>query len=133
MQCPTSLKNRIASSPKTPDVSIAIGTKICEDSSSQYRAFFLSSLRLATIPAPEAAAEELDGAKVSLQLTSQANAQPDFHGTTVTPSTHLPSDLKRPDGSRIDGISTEASVFLMSVLRAAFLGWRPALLLQCKP
>ena len=79
MRCPTSFKNRIASSPKTPDVSIAIGTKICEDSSSRYRAFFLSSLRLATIPVPEAAAEELDGAKISLQVTSQASARPDIY------------------------------------------------------
>ena len=79
MRCPISFKNCIASFSKTPDVSIAIGTKICEDSSSVYKAFFLSSLRLATIPAPDAAAEELDGAKISLQVTS--------HGTAVTPST----------------------------------------------
>ena len=52
---PNSLKKAKTSSPRVPDVSMAIGTKWCVGSISQYRCFFLVSARFTTLPAPEEA------------------------------------------------------------------------------
>ena len=45
---------------------------------------------------------------MSLHMTSQAKARPDFQGIIVTPSTCFPSDRKRPGGSTMAGTSMEA-------------------------
>ena len=70
---------------------------------------------------------------MSLHVTFQAKAQPDFQGTIVTPSTCFPSDQKRPGGSRMVGMSMDARDVFTRWLRAICLRCRPALLLQCNP
>jgi len=45
----------------------------------------------------------LDGATVSVTMTSQVAQRPPRHGIRVRPSGHLLSDLRRPHGSLMDG------------------------------
>ena len=71
--------------------------------------FAFSGIRsawLAISPAPVAANDMLEGAKVSWQVTSHTKDQPFFQGMMGRPSGRLPSDRQRPDGSRVDGTST---------------------------
>ena len=54
-------------------------------------------------------------------------------GAVEQPSGHLPSDLHRPVGSRVDGTFTAASDLCMMALIAACLEKRPWLLIQLSP
>ena len=78
---------------------------------------------LAILAAPEAAHEIYEGAKVSEHVTSRARDWSLFQGIIVTPSARLPSDLQRPTGSGVDGMSAAASALLtMSFVQSSMHG-----------
>ena len=85
---PRSLKEMLASSPTTPRVSTAIGTKwwVASRWAASRWAYllFLCCLALAaTAPASVDASCLCEGAKVSAQVTSHTSTLPLFHGTIV--------------------------------------------------
>ena len=88
---PRSLTKIIDCGPMTPDVLMATGVNVCEESRWAYLVFFLSSANAATAPASLVALATYEGAKVSGQVASQTNNLPLFHGTTVMPSGRFPS------------------------------------------
>ena len=51
----------------------------------------------------------------------------------ITPSGRLPSLLKRPEGSSMEGILAEAKDICTMLLTAAWRKWRPALFTQLRP
>ena len=70
---------------------------------------------------------------MSQQVTSQARGCPACHGNTDSPFIPLPSDLRRPGRSKLDGTSIDERDLWTKSLRAECLGRRPAFLLQCGP
>jgi len=71
--------------------------------------FFLFNLRVAAASAAEPAHDALlfkyEAATVSVTVTSQVAQRPSCHGMSVSPSGRLPSDLRRPCGSLMEGNS----------------------------
>ena len=70
------------------------------------QSIFMASAAVATALASLVASDMYEAAKVSTQVNSQTRHWPDFHGAIEQPSGHLPSDLHRPVGSRVDGTLT---------------------------
>ena len=68
---------------------------------------YLSSFLLAAASAAESAQEDVtlryEAATVSVTVTSQVAQRPSFHGMSVRPSGRLPSALRRPCGSLMEG------------------------------
>ena len=73
----------------------------------------------ATIPGFWVAKALYDSAKVSTHVVSQTINRPDVQGTSVTPSGLLPSDLKRPIGSNLEGTLAAVQLHLMRSFTAA--------------
>ena len=65
---------------------------------------------------------------MSGHVTSHTSERPNLHGAMVIPSGRLPSLLKRPEGSSVDGILAAAKDLCTMLLMAAWREWRPALL-----
>ena len=82
---PRSLKKMLPSSPKTPRVSTAIGTKRWVASRWAYLFFLRCSALAATALASLDASCLCEGARVSSQVTSHTSTLPPFHGTIVAP------------------------------------------------
>jgi len=68
---------------------------------------YLSSFLLAAASAAEPAQADVafryEAATLSVTVTSQVAQRPSFHGVSVRPSGRLPSALKKPFGSLIEG------------------------------
>ena len=88
--------------------------------------------RSAMRPTPQQAVEMLVGAKVSWHFASQTRQRPRSQGMIEIPSGSLPSPLQRPQGSRVQGMSTATKARLMMSLRQACLGSLPWILRQLK-
>ena len=71
------------------------------------QSIFLASAAVATALASLVSSDMYDGAKVSTQVKSQTRHWPDFHGVMEQPSGHLPSDVHRLMGSRVDGAASD--------------------------
>ena len=73
------------------------------DEISAYLSSFLVAAASAAEPAQADVAFRYEAATVSVTVTSQVAQRPSFHGVSVRPSGRLPSALRRPCGSLIDG------------------------------
>src|SRR6218665_2699246 len=84
-----------------PRVSKAKGTKQYAGKIAVYSANFLSAAISAAAPAALADLARYDSARVSTTVASQVKHLPPSHGIRVTPSGRFPSDLRRPDLTRL--------------------------------
>ena len=84
---------------QTPDVSMAIGTKMCVWLRSAYLMHFCVAAWSAAAPANVDVWSIWESAKVSGIVTSQASGFPLAQGICVTPSGLLPSVVTNPRGS----------------------------------
>ena len=103
------------------------GTKWYEELRLEYFENLLSSAGSATIPDVLDADLTWETAKVSGQVASQNSGLPSFQGTSDNPSGCLPSDLKRPLGSDLEGTFADVNERWMMSLIAAWRGRRPSL------
>ena len=87
IRLPISYIKSLAASPRSPNVSTAIGTKTIDgDSDVAYLFRFRSSASFATAPIPDEARFKRLGASVSGQVKSHARHLPSFHGINDMPS-----------------------------------------------
>jgi hypothetical protein len=77
--------------------------------------------------------DKWETASVSVQVTSQTSDLPFFHGIIVIPSGRLPSSLRTPVGSRMQGILAEEKARFKMSLRQLCLEILPALFMQDNP
>ena len=89
--------------PQEPSDSIATGTKQTLGGRDEYLAIFFDSASAPTALEPDVTILLYDGAKESGIVASQTKGLPRDQGIKVTPSGLLPSDLDKPEGSRLDG------------------------------
>ena len=82
-----------------PDVSIAIGAKMCVEVMSVYFVHFRSAARFAAAPAITEVSFRCESANVSGTITSQASGLPCDRGMSVAPSGRFQSVLDKPAGS----------------------------------
>ena len=115
---PRSEKNDLASGPKTPRDSTAIGKKRWLVSRWAYLHLFFFSACSATAPASLVDKVMYDGASVSGQVASQSSGLPCLQGMMDIPSGLLPSDRERPGGSSWLGNPAASSDLLMMLLIA---------------
>ena len=87
-----------------PDVSIAIGTKMCVEVMSVYFVHFRSAARFAAAPAITEVSFRCESANVSGTVTSQASGLSLDHGMSVAPSGRVQSVPDKPAGSLKTGI-----------------------------
>ena len=133
MRPPKSLRKAVASSPRAPRVSTAIGTKQWVRLMSSYLVCFRDSASVATTPDPVTARFKWLGASVSGHVTSHTKHRPCFHGINDIPSGRLLSDLESEVGSSLDGISAVASDSLIKSFTTLCRIWRPADFRQLSP
>ena len=93
MLWPNFFRNSLDLGSMTSDVSKAIGTKKWLGTRLPYKESFLSSAKAAPAPALLVALAMYEGAKVSVQVTSQTRSLPFFQGMTEIPSGRFPSAL----------------------------------------
>jgi len=87
-----------------PKVSEAIGKMVIgRNFGVGYLSSFLLAVASAAEPAQADVALRYEAATVSVTVTSQEAQRPSFHVVSVRPSGRLPSALKRPRGSLIEG------------------------------
>ena len=87
-----------------PDVSIAVGAKMCVEVMSVYFVHFRSAARFAAAPAITEMSFRCESANMSGTVTSQASGLPCDHGMSVAPFGRFPSVLGKPTGSLETGI-----------------------------
>ena len=133
MRPPKSLRKAVASSPRVPRVSTAMGTKQWVWLMISYLMRFRDSASVATTPEPVTARFRWLCANVSGHVTSHTKHRPCFHGINDIPSGRLPSDLESDVGSSLDGISAVASDLLIKSFMALCRIWRPADFRQLRP
>ena len=120
-------------SPIVPKVSMQTGTTWKLGVKFLYSHSLCVSRFCAAYPAFRELPFAYDGARVSAQVKSHTKGFPFCHGTKVSPSGFLPSDLSQPVGSSRAGILLETSDRLSKSLANACLAYRPALFLQHNP
>ena len=130
---PSSLIKFDPSSPQTPVVSIATGTKSMLLGRSAYLLCLFSSAEAAAAPTVRQVALIWDWAYVSGQVASQARHLPFFHGTDVTPTGRFPLCVMRPVGSRVERTPAEINALSRISFISLWRDWRPALLRQDRP
>ena len=87
-----------------PDVSIAIGAKMCVEVMSVYFVHSRSAARFAAAPAITEVSFRCESANVSGTVTFQASGLSCDHGMSVAPSVRFPSVLDKPAGYLQTGI-----------------------------
>ncbi len=120
---PISSINCVASGPKGPNVSAAIGIK-WKSVRWLYLILFLCSANSAAFPASVAECCKYEAHVVSTQVKSQANGLPSLYGNVVMPSGRFLSVAKSPFGSEIAANSAVVSALwirLLALLCLAFL------------
>jgi len=101
------------------------------------RTWVLNDFRVAAISAaaPALRAVELtyEAACVCATVTSQVRGFPDCHGTKVSPSGRLPSDLNKPTGSLVAGMPADTKALVTTSFGVWCLAMRPGASLHVKP
>ena len=126
----------MASSFHDPDVSIAIGAKMCMEVMSMYFVHFRSAARFAEAPAITEVSFRCESANVSGTVTSQASGIPCDHGMSVAPSERFPSVLDKPAVSLKTGILARLIDLQMMSFSSACRCYRALLRLHespCRP
>ena len=98
-----------------------------------YTSCLLRVAGAATAPASLVALDRWEGANVSVQVASHTRSLPFFQGISMILSGQLPSELKRPVASNLDGRRAAVIARWTMSFTAAWRWCRPLLHLQLRP